>query len=251
MQGLEGGGPFRDRPLCHRHEGPGEVGQVGPGVRQVEGAGIDQPALRQVLGNRQVEPGALTGPIEIPGAQDDGAKAARLGAGAHLALEGGAQPALGVGGPFGRVLAQPDRHGLAVGVDISRQHEEGAQALGHIQALAAQRHHIRLPVGVGRVDGVNDDFGACGGGGQGLSLAEGDIQDLNARRQGRLGATGLGQDPPSGIGESLYGGGSKAAVGAKDKDGAAGHGDLLLRGGGEPVKVTVRLARLSGYWRPP
>ena len=69
---------------------------------------------------------------------------------------------------------------------------------------------------------MNDDFGTCGGGGQGLSLAEGDIQDLNARRQGRLGATGLGQDPPSGIGEGLYGGGSKAAVGAKDKDGAAG-----------------------------
>ena len=83
--------------LGEPHQGRGEVGQVGPGVLDVERPGIGEAAASDVLRDHQIEPGAAAAAEEIAGAKDDGAHAAVAGL-ADALLDLDAHAALARGG---------------------------------------------------------------------------------------------------------------------------------------------------------
>jgi len=231
VQRLETRCVVRACPLGQRDEGAREVRQVGPGVRHVARAGVHELAGAQRLDHSQVKPRALAAAVEVARSDDDGAQAPGAGAAGNLGFEVDAQAALLVRRTHWRVLAQHGRHVLAVTVDVARQHEQRAEPLGRVQALAGQRQQQPRPVGVDRVDGVNDHASAGRRGDQGLGVLERDREMPGPVRQAGRRATRLRQHGPASGGEGGHCGGAKASIGTKDESDGIRHGDSLQQHG--------------------
>ena len=211
--------------LRHPHERAGEVGQVGPSMRQIERAGVDQLAGAQRLHDRLVEPAAGAAAEEVARAHDARGEAARGGPLGDRALHAHTQFALAGARALRRVLAQQRGHRLAVVVHVAGQHEVRAEPLGDGEAGFERGHRLGIPACVGRVDRMHDHRGAAGRSDEGLGVVErdrhglGDTVELGVRR-----AAHLGQHTPSRCREGAGRGGAEAAVGAEDQHGRARSG---------------------------
>ena len=128
------------------HHGRGEVRHVGPFMHEIERTRIGDAALRKVLGDHEVEPGAAPGAEKIAGAQDDGAHAA-LGGFPHALLDDDAQLSLARGRPHRRRLVEHRRHAGAVIVDVAGKQQGRARRFGRLDRDIGERERMLRPLG--------------------------------------------------------------------------------------------------------
>ncbi|MBU6259675.1 MAG: LysR family transcriptional regulator [Burkholderiales bacterium] len=122
---------------------------------EIQRARVGNGTAPEVPGDRLIEPGAAAATVEIAGADDDRAQA-RCAAALQFGFHRAAQLALARRRTLRRRRGQAGRHRRAVVVDIARQHQPRAEALGQRQALVEQRLQFRVPARVGGIDGVDD-----------------------------------------------------------------------------------------------
>ena len=58
-------------PVCNTQQGGGEIGQIGPFVRHVEGPGVGHAATAELLRDHEIEPRSMSAPIKVPRAHND------------------------------------------------------------------------------------------------------------------------------------------------------------------------------------
>jgi hypothetical protein len=153
--------PFRGG-LGHADESPGQIGQVGPGVRGVQSARPGHMALRQLLHDHLVQPGAVAGAKEVPSAYHHRPNPARARRLRQLLLQVDADAAFFSAGPLWRVRCQHRGHILAEVVDIAREQQDRPQPCRHIDGGLHQARRLCAPGGgrVGRIHRMHDHPGA-------------------------------------------------------------------------------------------
>ncbi|SCM72478.1 hypothetical protein KL86PLE_100596 [uncultured Pleomorphomonas sp.] len=138
------------------HEGAGEIGHVGPGMRHIRRPRRPDDALPRPGGDEGGKP-ALAGngrAEEVAGPQDNGANptvARRLG---KALLDVDADAALLRGRRKGNVRRQPVRHALAEAVDAAGEQMQRPEPLGDGQRRGAKRPRQLGPAVIGRVEAV-------------------------------------------------------------------------------------------------
>ena len=219
-------GEARELPVAlgERHEGAGEIGDIGEGMSDISPTRPGEFALRKPGGDDQVEPDPCASAIEIAGAQRRRRHAIGLGRSAEAFVHGDADRAL-LGRAAHRRLRPGDFRNLAaVIVDIAGEEMKRAVRFRRSDDIVGKhRAHLR-PVGIERVQPIEDHVGAGGGGDQ--------LQPVERIGRTRLGAFEAGgQAAVAGDGEHAMAGGkgcfgdgvAEATAGAENGDGE-GHG---------------------------
>jgi len=211
-EGDVGTGRQRVAALGQHHGGAGQVGQVGPGVRDVGAPGIGDAAAPQAAQDALAQPGARGRVVdEVAGAQDDDAQAVVFDGGAKGALHLDAHPALAGDGPLRRVRA-PGRGLRSEIVDVAGHDQRGARGPRGGDGERGDARHLGVPVAVvGRIHAVDDHVGARRGGLRGVGPAV------------------VAAHGPAGGLERGGGVAAEAAGGAEDENGSGHH--VLLGSG--------------------
>ena len=185
----------------HVHKHPGQIGQVGPGMRCVEGARPGDAALRQLFHDHLIQPRAAAGTEEIPRADHCGGQAVLPRALRQLLLQFDADAALGGGWALRGVRRQHRRHVRAEVVHIAGEQQVRAQRGGQVDGRLHQAGRFGAPgrCGVGRVHRVHDHARTSGGALQGGRISRIGLHPFDAghRRRRRAAGAPLRQHPPA------------------------------------------------------
>jgi hypothetical protein len=174
----------------------GEVGQPGPGVRDLRVARPGQRALPKVADHHLVEPVARRLVVEeIPRPQQDHRQAGSAQALFHL----DPHPPEPVAGAVRRVGAEELGRALAKDIDVARLQDGRAGTARGVDEPVGERGHLSLPARVGHVPAVDDHVGALGGGAQ-------------------AGAATEERDLPAGVPEGLRHVAAEPSVAAQNED---------------------------------
>ena len=153
--------------LDQPHQCRSEIGQIGPRMNHVERPRIRQAALLHMTDDHAIEPTAgafVAAAVEITCAQNDATDAQIP----QLILERDPQRTLARDRVHRGRFVEYRRHVRAVVVDVAGQHERcSGGACGGDRSFCQLRDQGR-PLGVGRIERVQDDVHALRGFGDGL-----------------------------------------------------------------------------------
>ena len=147
-------------PLGKPHQRRGVVGQIGPGMHDVERAGIGQALPRHLLADHKVEPGAEPAAVEVSGAQHDRAHAA-VGRFLDALLDLDPHRALARGRMHRRALVEHRRHAAAVVPDAAGKQQRRAVAFRRRDRAIGERQRVLLPKRDVRIERVEHHVAAA------------------------------------------------------------------------------------------